>query len=721
MPIATSSRILKELKGENYSQNKKIRQLEESQEILDNLWYTDYRQIEEETIYNWNQWYYWKWSLNWYSTTIEKYLNTWIHNDRSLDRYFEKDKFIATNTKYKDWELKHSLEFWWKYSKLKWVYSRYEILSPINILLEDEQWRRIWIDPETGLIINEIPWAWTSWNTEGSGEPEFFLIPQTWTWKIQHKIKTYWTWKGRYDIVMEEIIPLPNSPLTGEGIATDILEQTSKKSKTLIITWQARESFWEDYEIDIDQEKWVDYTNLTRQIPTTLEVKNTKYKIENEKFTMRYSIRWKSEEVEKIRYSLLSFWENTKDPLLDSSSKASEWQIMEEQTQEITWKINLNFPKNWNYKLKLELLDKENNPLTNLESKQEIEIEKIDKQENFIDQVLKSSKNNKQKQSHKTNFPQSFITKEMLGNYRNNQLQTNKSILNLLKQENTLALQLYTTQNQTTLLWHWLTYNYQTQFYYDKKSWEIEIQLPNWKLNKFVQDLNFEYKPELNNKLEAKEELNYIKITDKEENKVYYFRKQTQKLEMIKIINNERIWTIENKILNLYYNDNDWTIKEIETENQRYKFEYEEKESSTNTTWVKLLKRILNQEEQEILNFEYDKIWEIYILKSINEIDIVYNQEWEIINTEEIEDKLKKHIKNLYRQRQIEKFEKDYKLQKKLKKIQAKINTKFTKEQKKRLLKYIKKNKTRYIKKVKIGKKIFYEYIFDRLEEYLSK
>jgi hypothetical protein len=28
------------------------------------------------------------------------------------------------------------------------------------------------------MIINEIPGAWTSGNTEGSNEPEFFLIPK---------------------------------------------------------------------------------------------------------------------------------------------------------------------------------------------------------------------------------------------------------------------------------------------------------------------------------------------------------------------------------------------------------------------------------------------------------------------------------------------------------------------------------------------------------------
>ncbi|MFK7779970.1 MAG: hypothetical protein QM490_02385 [Candidatus Gracilibacteria bacterium] len=82
---------------------------------------------------------------------------------------------------------------------------RYEILSPINIIIEDELGRKIGIDPDTGMIINEIPGAWTSGNTEGSNEPEFFLIPRSGTGQILHKIYTYGTGDGEYHIVMNEI------------------------------------------------------------------------------------------------------------------------------------------------------------------------------------------------------------------------------------------------------------------------------------------------------------------------------------------------------------------------------------------------------------------------------------------------------------------------------------------------------------------------------------
>ena len=680
-PIWLSVRVFEDISGKDITQWKtqedEIKQ--ERTHLLKNIWYANYFLDD----YEWLFWY----SKIW-----------WIHNYTKLDRIFKKDKnsdYIlywyhpVIKDKDIDKELENlefgvepydktelSLDFW----NSKWWVFRYEILSPINILLEDEQWRRIWIDPETGLIINEIPWAWTSWNTEWSWEPEFFLIPQTWTWKTQHKIKTYGTGEGRYDIVMEEITPFLNSTIT-----EDEIEQPSKKEKLLIITWQARESFWEDYEIEIDKEQWTSYTNLTKEIPATLEVKNRKYKIESEDFTLRYSIRWKSEEVEKIKYILY----NGKMVKLD------------ENIEKITWRLNLNITKNWKYILKIELLGKENTLLKNQESKQEIEIEKIYKQENFIKQALKSSKNNKQKQSYKTNFPQRFITNEMLENYKNNQPQINKSILNLLKQENTLAFQLYTTQNKTTTLWYWLTHNYYTQFYYDKKNWEIEVQLPSWKLNKFIQDINFEYTQKLENNLEAQEELNYIKIIDKHENKNYYFSKQTQKLEKIETHN----WKIE-----LTYNY-DWTLKKMIKKEKAYNFNYDD---------TKLLKQITNENNQKLFNFEYEKIWEISILKSINDIEIIYNQEWELINTEEIEDKLKKYIKTLEKQRQIEKFEKDYKLQKKLNKIREKIDTKFTKKQKQKLLNYIKKNKNRYITKAKTGKKIFYEYIFDKVEYYLN-
>ncbi|MDP2090822.1 MAG: hypothetical protein Q8K30_04460 [Candidatus Gracilibacteria bacterium] len=107
---------------------------------------------------------------------------------------------------------------------------RYEILSPINLIIEDEQGRKIGIDPETGMIINEIPGAWTSGDTEGSGEPEFFLIPKSGTGTIQHKIHSYGTGDGEYHIVMN-VIKLDAITSTGgqDETSSFVIAGTAKK------------------------------------------------------------------------------------------------------------------------------------------------------------------------------------------------------------------------------------------------------------------------------------------------------------------------------------------------------------------------------------------------------------------------------------------------------------------------------------------------------------
>ncbi|NDK09030.1 hypothetical protein EOM39_07380, partial [Candidatus Gracilibacteria bacterium] len=66
---------------------------------------------------------------------------------------------------------------------------RYDILSPIDIMITDEQGRRIGIDRDTGMIVNEIPGAWTSGRAGESGEREFFLIPGKTGEPINHKIE----------------------------------------------------------------------------------------------------------------------------------------------------------------------------------------------------------------------------------------------------------------------------------------------------------------------------------------------------------------------------------------------------------------------------------------------------------------------------------------------------------------------------------------------------
>jgi len=151
------------------------------------------------------------------------------------------NKFIQQKN---DGETKRiDINFWW----WMWDVYRYEILSPINIIIEDEQGRRIWIDPDTGMIINEIPGAWTSGDTEWSNEPEFFLIPKTGTWTVMHKIHTYGTGDWEYHIVMNEIKQTPPSipPLLGEG----------SKTVSLVIAWVAKKWEEEKYVVWIEGNK----------------------------------------------------------------------------------------------------------------------------------------------------------------------------------------------------------------------------------------------------------------------------------------------------------------------------------------------------------------------------------------------------------------------------------------------------------------------------------
>ncbi|MDP2090823.1 MAG: hypothetical protein Q8K30_04465 [Candidatus Gracilibacteria bacterium] len=126
---------------------------------------------------------------------------------------------------------------------------RYEILSPINLLIEDEQGRKIGIDPDTGMIINEIPGAWTSGDTEGSGEPEFFLIPKTGTGTIQHKIHSYGTGDGEYHIVMNEI-KLDNTSSQASPLEK---KEQDQKNVSFVIAGTAKKGVVENYVSKIEE------------------------------------------------------------------------------------------------------------------------------------------------------------------------------------------------------------------------------------------------------------------------------------------------------------------------------------------------------------------------------------------------------------------------------------------------------------------------------------
>ena len=389
--------------------------------ILRNLWYTRYLEVPKKEI----------WAID--------ILNRWIHNYTALDEYFEEDYFMPSQTVIENWIYKNSLDLW-DISLKSFRVARYDILSPINLLITDDQWRSIWIDPDTGRIINEIPGAWTSWNTEWSWEPEFFLIPLSWTGATNHQIKTYGTWDGEYHIVMNEIeTNPPPSPLPSKE-GEENSWWTTEESKGFIIAWTAKTNFWEDYEVEI-AETGAEYVNLTETTPPTLEVSPTPSPLERvgvrslttdqRNLDIRYTIRWNSENVQKMKYTLM--------PLSPLGGKAGIG-----GTTTITWKLTLNLPQETTYTIELQLLDQNNEPLTNPESKQTIKITKIKKQATIVERIKQNSNNQ--------NASSLTLDEE----------QREELLSFTYKKETSLNLQIKTTQVQEGPLWYQLTHNYDT-------------------------------------------------------------------------------------------------------------------------------------------------------------------------------------------------------------------------------------------------------------------
>ena len=225
MPILNSIKIVDSIANLNlFKWLKKDDRLKKEQELLYKyIWYSN--------------------PLAWFSESFvwADYLfkNNYVYlfkDDKNWTKQENIDRFIKT----KDNDDVDRLDLWFTF----WIQElyRYEILSPINIIIEDEKWRKIWIDPETGMIINEIPWAWTSGNTEWSNEPEFFIIPKSWTWIINHKIISNPTGNWEYHIVIQDLQKDKNW----------ILQEEEK----LIIAWEARLWIDEKYEVNISSEWW---------------------------------------------------------------------------------------------------------------------------------------------------------------------------------------------------------------------------------------------------------------------------------------------------------------------------------------------------------------------------------------------------------------------------------------------------------------------------------
>ena len=281
MPMITSIYIINEVANLWFFEwLKEVEIVLKEQELLYKyLWYANYWSIYEKSnaINSYDTdlvWSSWEGSLDLSSAPEIKYSYEmwWIKNSDKLNERFsnwvfntifkdknEIDYFISNKDKdYVDWK---SLEMSWKL----WTVTsllRYEVLSPINLIIEDEQWRKIWIDPNSWLIINEIPWAWTSWNTEWSNEPEFFLIPRTSTWQILHKIHSYPTGEWEYEIVMNEI------KYSNED--ENILDE-------IIIDWVAKEWIIENYIVWIEWNKsW--YKKIDDEVSSILKKSNNSRK-----------------------------------------------------------------------------------------------------------------------------------------------------------------------------------------------------------------------------------------------------------------------------------------------------------------------------------------------------------------------------------------------------------------------------------------------------------
>lgn len=233
----------------------------------------------------------------------------------------------------------------------------YDILSPIDIMITDEQGKRIWIDRDTWMIINEIPWAWTSWRAGESGEREFFLIPAKKWEPVNHKIETNSTWEGEYHIVLSGYDYEWN--ITNSGVT---------------IAWNAKLWFNENYEV-VSTSTWSNYIDLNSSLPLTLDV-TKEFKTEVEKLDIRYNVKWQGREnVERIRYKLSKETSSGSQysEIQGRFPSAREWQIYVGE-EKIDWILELSVKGTWVHNLVLELLDKDDKILKS----ETVKIEKLE-------------------------------------------------------------------------------------------------------------------------------------------------------------------------------------------------------------------------------------------------------------------------------------------------------------------------------------------------------
>lgn len=466
--------------------------------LLRDLWI-----IENISIKKFTKWLY---LSNYFSLIIKKaqflqnqdsLSNTvWINNNAKLQKSF--DNGIKVNT----------LDNLWS----SYAVAEYDILSPINLVIQDSQGRRIWVDPDTWRIINEIPWAWTSGNTEWSWEPEVFFIP-TPKWE-KHKILSYWTDNGEYHIR---------------------ISNPSSDTWAVVIAWDAKKAFIDDYKVEFKDQ--IAFTNTTLETPATIDnVSGDKIVTFENKFLFKYAVNWNRTNVAGIRYKLNDLPEQKEEP--------------------IDWEINFENLVKWENKFEVYLVDKNWNKLTNKEAdilvnisyRDEISYNNSNISVNPDISTLPTQKQNELiikyiEQKNKTTINQQSQTYKWV-NLKTGELQLKRDI------KFSLPFSLYYSSNPVISSDLWLGWNhsYDSSFYYYELTWEFWVILPDGNANIFSLDNSLRYSPKYNNWLTAsidENNLDLLIVTNVSWDK-YYFNKDTKKL--IKI-NFKEYWEV-----NIYYN-----------------------------------------------------------------------------------------------------------------------------------------------------------------------
>ncbi|MDD3303215.1 MAG: hypothetical protein PHN31_06685, partial [Candidatus Gracilibacteria bacterium] len=235
--------------------------------------------------------------------------------------------------------------------------SMYDIQSPIDIMITDDQGRRIGIDRDTGMIINEIPGAWTSGRSGESGEREFFMIPTKKGENINHKIVTNSTGDGEYHIVMSSFDYNGNTVNSG-----------------VTIEGYAKLGFNETYNV-VSTTSGSSYSELNKNFPLNLDVtKNIKTFKDN--LDVRYNIYGLGRDnVVNINYNL--FLKNV----------SGQKELISTSKEDIDGIVNVPIKESGLYELSLELLDINSNVLKTeiIQIEKEKQVNKLAYTEKFLD------------------------------------------------------------------------------------------------------------------------------------------------------------------------------------------------------------------------------------------------------------------------------------------------------------------------------------------------